>query len=408
MNLQPLEPLRSVLAQVRAALEARGVDRARSLTLDDVPEAQRRALAGLFGWREVPSTPKVRLSLDRLDATLRESTVGKGLVEVLTAMFGPLADHRAEKAKLLAARGAIWERARDRVAARPALLSWLDDMRAHGRAARAATLSDTSEEAILDEALAVVSQLPASGTLLPVFALEALGDAHALDAGRPLSPLVLRAAAALMGTAPPANAMERRRLWADVGVACDSLSADVLSLGLRPQGDDMLARHLREAAAQGEPRRTTLRELSHGKLRVARGSVVFICENPSIVAAAAEHLGPNAQALVCVEGVPSTAALRLLEELSESGAELRFHVDFDWGGVRIGNRLLEQVPNAAPWRLNAADYERSLAAKRGTLELVGSSADARWDVELRSTMSRHSLAVLEEQVVGDLLDDLAV
>ena len=406
MSSGPLEPLRRVLARVHATLEARGVERARSLTLDEVSSAEGEALAGLFGWREV-RTRGVRLSLDRLDAALRESSVGQGLVEGVTAMFGPLADRRAERATALAARDAVWARAQERLATRPALLAWLEDLRSCGRAARAATLSAKTEEAVLDEALAVVARLPSAGALLPVFALEVLGDAHALDAGRPLSALVLRAAAALNGVAPPVNAMERRRLWADVGVACDALSADVLTLGLRPLGEGLLGRHLCEASEQGEPRRTTLRELSREPLAVAAGTVVYVCENPSVVAAAADRHGANVRPLVCVEGVPTTAALRLLGGLSASGAELRFHVDFDWGGVRIGNVLLEHLPTALPWRLGVEDYERALADKPSALELAGSPIDARWDAGLRAAMSRRAFAVLEEQVLGSLIADLA-
>jgi uncharacterized protein (TIGR02679 family) len=99
--------------------------------------------------------------------------------------------------------------------------------------------------------------------------------------------------------------------------------------------------------------------------------------------------------------------VRLLQGLHESGAELRFHVDFDWGGVRIGNVLLERLPEAKPWRVSAADYERALTAKRGALELAGPPVDARWDPDLRKMMSQHFLAVLEEQVLSELLGDLA-
>lgn len=406
MKLEALEPLRPVLARVRSALEARGVERARSLTLDEVPPQQRQALAGLFGWREVPSGPKVRLSLEGLDAALRESAVGLGLVEVLTAMFGPLADLRAAKADALVARDAVWERARALLEGRPALAPWLEDLRAHGRVARAATLAGATEEALLEDALAVVARLPAGGALLPVFALEVLGDSHALDAGRPLSALVLRAAAALAGASPPSNAAQRRHLWAEVGVACDVLSTDVLALGLRPVGEALLARHLREASAQGVPRRVTLRELAQSGLGVAPGTAVFVCENPSVVAAAADRLGANIRPLVCVEGVPSTAALRLLAGLGASGAEVRFHADFDWGGVRIGNVLLEHLPSAVPWRLGVADYEQGLRAGAGGPELAGAPVDARWDPELREALRRHSRAVLEEQVLGELLADL--
>jgi uncharacterized protein (TIGR02679 family) len=349
----------------------------------------------------------VKLSFADLDVALRESVIAQSLADVVTAMFGPIIDRRAEKTLALAKRDTIWEQARVRAGTRAELLRWLEDLRAHGRVARAAALSQRTEGDILDDALNVVERLPAAGILLPVFALEALGDAHALDAGKPLTALVLRAAAALTGTPPPVNAVERRRLWSDVGVACDALSTDVLTLGLVPVGGGMLSRHLREASAAGEPRRTTLRELSQERIAVASKSVVFVCENPSVVAAAADQLGASTRPLVCLEGVPSTAALRLLQGLHESGAELHFQVDFDWGGVRIGNVLLERLPEAKPWRVCAADYERALTAKRGALELAGSPIDARWDSDLRRVLSQHSLAVLEEQVLSDLLCDLA-
>jgi uncharacterized protein (TIGR02679 family) len=407
MNLDPLEPLRPVFAQVHAAFEERGAQSAKSITLLETPPDQRRVLADLLGLRTVPETPRVKLSFAQLDVALRESAIGQSLVDVVTAMIGPIVDRRGERARELADRDAMWQHAEGRVGRRPALLRWLVELRAHGRLARAATLTQRPEAAILADTLAVVDQLPAVGVLLPVFALEVLGDAHALDAGRPLAALVLGAAAALTGAPPPANVVERRRLWADVGVACDALSTDVLTFGLLPVGGGMLARHLREASAAGTPRRTTLRELSHERLAVAAGSIVFLCENPSVVAAAADRLGAKTHPLVCLEGVPSTAALRLIQELHESGAEIRFHVDFDWGGVRIGNVLLERLPAARPWRAGAVDYERALAAKRSTVDLAGPPIDARWDTDLRQVMSRHSLAVLEEQVLGDLLGDLA-
>lgn len=404
-----LEKLRlnTVLAAARGAIEARGIERAHSVTVIDLSPGERRALANVCGWREVPSGPRVKVPLKELDGALRESALGVGLAEAIEGLFGPMVDRRAARAGAVAARDAIWSRARERIGESPTLQAWLDDLRAHGRVARAATLVGSSEQAVLDDTIAVVLKLPAAGTLLPVFALEVLGDTHALDAGRPLSSLVLRGAAALTGALPPANAVQRRRVWADVGVACDSLSADVLTLGLCPLGSCMLSRHLREASEQGEPRRITLRELGSTTLFVAKGTVVFVCENPSVVAAAADRLAAKTQPLVCVEGVPSTAAVRLLKDLSASGATLRFHVDFDWGGVRIANVLMEHVPDAKPWRLSATDYERSVTEARAALELVGSPLDAVWDSEVRATMSRFSVVVSEEQVLDDLLHDLA-
>lgn len=71
-----------------------------------------------------------------------------------------------------------------------------------------------------------------------------------------------------------------------------------------------------------------------------RGVDVRICENPVVVAAAADALGPACPALVCTGGQPSAAVLVLvlvlLRSLTRAGARLSHHGDFDWGGVRIG------------------------------------------------------------------------
>jgi uncharacterized protein (TIGR02679 family) len=119
----------------------------------------------------------------------------------------------------------------------------------------------------------------------------------------------------------PTAAAGRRALLREVGVDRDPLSSDVLVLGLRPEGSARLARHLRESAEDGEPRRITLRELGGPSLGVVPGTTVFVCENPAVVAAAATSLGQQSAAIVCLEGVPSTAATQLLEALHQSGAQ---------------------------------------------------------------------------------------
>ena len=92
----------------------------------------------------------------------------------------------------------------------------------------------------------------------------------------------------------------------------------------------------------------TLRELRGCRLRVEANEEVFVCENPGVVAAAADALGQRCAPLVCTEGLPSTAAVALLRQLCDGGARVRFHADFDGAGIRIGNLLVEWF-HAAPW-----------------------------------------------------------
>lgn len=54
-------------------------------------------------------------------------------------------------------------------------------------------------------------------------------------------------------------------------------------------------------------------------------------DTSSVLAAAADTLGPACPSLVGLQGQPSAAALTLLRRLQEHGATLRYRGDFDWG-----------------------------------------------------------------------------
>lgn len=228
-----------------------------------------------------------------------------------------------------------------------------------------------------------------------------------LDAGTPLGGLVLQAAAAVAGTdEAPTSAAGRRALWREVGIDCDALSSDVLVLGVRPR-DGWIAEQLRRSADAGEPRRLTLREVKRAVLRVDPGTTVHVCENPSVVEAAADALGGRCAALVCAEGVPSTAALELLRGLAAGGARLLAHADFDWAGLRIVGQLAAVV-GASPWRMGVTDYRAgSAASPSGPILGAVGAASAGWDAELVAAMRENGRAVLEEHVLTALLDELS-
>lgn len=393
---------------VRARLEGAGGAPARSVALTGLNETERRAVADLHGWRTVPEE-RVRVSLANLDVLLRQSAVAAGMLEVVEAMGGPLADRRAEREAAGRREEQVWAQAAGHpgVEARPELGDWLDELRGRGIVRRVARALGLEPANLLRQAVDVAARLPARGAPLSVLAAETTGDAHALDPGRPVAALALRAAARLAGWPQvPAGATGRRRLWAEVGVLCDPLSAQVLVLGLRPAGNDRLSRQLRESAEAGEPRRLTLRELAHSPVALAPGTAVFICENPVVIAAAADRVGPHCAPLVCVEGVPSTAALHLLKNLKQAGAVLSFHADFDWAGLRIGNLLWAQL-EGTPWRFRAADYRAvhgALASE--VVPLKGAPVRTAWDAELDQAMRAAGRAVFEEQVIDSLLTDL--
>jgi uncharacterized protein (TIGR02679 family) len=396
-----------LLAAVRARVETAG-DAARSVMLEDMDPEQRDALAGLLGLRRAPEGT-FRLELERLDQAFRESAVAATLREVLEAVGGPLRDRSAERRSARGERERMWAGALEacRARGREDLCRWLERLRAGGGLVRAAGAAGVEPGVLLEAALTVACALPAKGELLAVFAARTAGDPHALDAGTPLGGLLLQAAAAVAGTVEaPTSAAGRRALWREVGIDCDALSSDVLVLGLCPSSSGWIASQLRESAEAGEPRRLTLREVKGGALRVEPGTPVYVCENPSIVESAAEALGNRSSALVCVEGVPSTAALEILRGLGSGGARLFAHADFDWAGLRIVGQLAA-VTGAAPWRMRATDYRTGRASLRGGPTLGdGNGVSAAWDADLAPAMREGGRALLEEQVITSLLDDL--
>jgi uncharacterized protein (TIGR02679 family) len=107
-----------------------------------------------------------------------------------------------------------------------------------------------------------------------------------------------------------------------------------------------------------EPYHLTTRQLLRAPPvfeRSVTGAGVYLCENPSVLAAAANTLGSRSAPLVCLGGQPKTAGGLLLELLSAAGMALAYQGDFDWAGVRIANLLMRRH-GAKPWRFRAGDY----------------------------------------------------
>jgi len=402
-------PYDPVFAAIRRRIEDNGLKPFRSIKLPPLESRSREALADLLAWKKVRAN-RVTLKFADLEAALRASRVGMGVIQTLEALGGPLVDRKAARAASKAARAQLWDGARDRVirSGHPDLIEWLDNLKRVGLARKAAKRMDLSEASVLGQALDVLEHLPEMGVSLAVLAARVLGDPHALDPGEPLGAVVLSGAAHLAGwSSTPTSAEGRQCLWLDVGVLCDTLSNDVLVHGLRPLGQGPLSRQVRENADAGQPMRLTQRQLRDTGLVLPQGADVYICENPAIVQTVADELGPRSAPLVCLGGVPSTAVMMLLQQLHEGGAKLRFQVDFDCGGLVIGNFLSRrlQIP---PWRVTTENYERLLSGIKQRKKLDKDPPEALWAPHLHTRMIEHGAILYEEQLVETLLSDLRV
>jgi uncharacterized protein (TIGR02679 family) len=367
-----------------------------AVRVDGLDHSGRAALADLLGLDHFPRTV---VALHCLDAVLVE-IAGRDTREVVRALVGEIEDRAGRRADALAARRELWDWLRGHavVRAQPALDDWVEGLR------RSGTGSVPAMRALLEAAVTVLDGLPADGRPLPVFASDVLGDPHALDDGTRLAGVVLRALAVVHGVPVPTSAEERRGLWERVGVAEDELSATVLVAGVRPAGRGLVPVILRSSADEGHAASLTLAQLrAVDRWELPTNGVVHVVENPSIIALALTRFGRFCPPVVCTAGWPSGAGILLLRGFASAGQEIRYHGDLDGDGVRIASYVIAKV-GARPWRMSAADYR---LAVRPEGPAVGRVTAAPWDADLGPEMAQRGVAVVEEQMSGVLLAELA-
>ncbi len=381
-------------AAARRRVEANGVSLdGTPLTLKGLNADEADAIAGLLGMRRPAPGSPLRVSLAALDRSLRMSSVGRGLLDVLDELSGPLVDRRSRRALTNAERARRW----DELAAHPAiaddfrLTGWLDHVCGSGLARRLAGEDEAHAMRVALEVLRLVSKRDGDHRLA-VLAAGVTGDAHGLDRGKPAGTLAVHALSWLGERPFPEDAADWRRTWSEAGVACDDLSCDVLVLNL--------------PGWSPEPLRLTLRQASSWRVPASEGDVVFVCENPAVVAAAVDELDSRSPPMVCLDGMPSTAALVILDGLVAAGATVRYHGDFDWRGLAIAGVLSRKVPRVEPWQFGSGDYRKAVQGGLATVPLSGPPARSPWDADLAPAMEGAGVAVYEEQVVDDLLGEL--
>jgi len=359
------------------------------------------------------ATQSVRVEIACLDAALSHAGIARSLRDALEMIDGPLVHRAAVKAETQARWAAV-------LAAGPGhslLEAWLGNAGALGVLKRLARRDPEPAVRLLGQAGAVLRDLPANGLTRAQLAAKALGDAHALDGGQPAATLVL---AALRhhekSTATPESGLaddavedtetgkpsdRERDIWARAGVLVNELARPALLLNLPVHPSST------PPGMKGEPDYLSLRRLLRTRFEWAvERKRVYVCENPNILSIAADRLGAACPPLVCTDGMPAAAQRVLLTQLADAGAELHYHGDFDWAGIRIANHVMQSF-NARPWRFDSGDYVDALASiPQKDRDLMGDGVSASWDPSLLDHMRAHRLAVDEEAVAHLLIGDL--
>jgi len=376
------------------------------MKLDDLTAGEHEALALLTG-RSARYRKSLLLDLAALDAALARVGLAVSLRAALERLDGPIAD-----------KAAVEQDKRERWSAVTAggdhggLAAFLATGAGLGLLKRLTRQDTEIANHICDAARAVLRRLPAAGLPRAGLAAETLGDAHALDTGRPVATLVLAVLRRSSGEEhageevaggerEEADGTERARsVWARAGILVNELAKPALLLNLPIRTGVPLAE-------PGEPGFVSLRRLLRSPPDWdVDGRAVHVCENPNLLAIAADRLGRGCRPLVSTDGMPAAAQRTLLEQLAAAGARLFYHGDFDWPGLLIAGRVLADF-SAQPWRFLTADYERAVTVLADYRQnLVGAAVDAGWDERLGPVMRRIGLAVPEEALAEQLLGDL--
>ncbi|MEU0664108.1 TIGR02679 family protein [Streptomyces lavendulocolor] len=399
---------------VRKRLECNGVETTGSLRLTSVNAQERNDLSLLLGKPLTGAT--VTVHLDALDTRLRTSAAGLGLREVLEELGQPLTDRRAVRAGIAARREHVWSSLASALHASPLAgqnwtRQWHDLLRRNGvpRGVAPETAIRTLQQAV--QVLTVLLGPERGGARgRGELAVMATGSAHGLDDGTWLARLVQRGIALAHSTEFPGDAAGRRALWRLVSVTPDEVSSTVLTYGLRPVGGGWREQALRQRADHYAEAHLTSRDLHdlQLQLQLPAGSVIYICENPRVVEAAAD--AACARPLVCTSGSAATVVLTLLDVLAATGCRFAYHGDFDWPGIALANRIIHRCA-ARPWRMGAEDYEH-LAARSTVqgiphLPLDGQPVSASWDPDLAPAMAALGVALHEEVTLDLLVDDMS-
>ncbi|MBO3277034.1 TIGR02679 family protein [Pseudomonas schmalbachii] len=381
-----------------------------SVHLSNLAPVEYSALCQLTG-RPSRIARSMTLDIADLDARLRAAGLANSLQDALERLDGPIVAKASLRKTLSAQWSALTTSASDEGS--PLLRAWLQNTATSMPLLKRLGRDPAGANQLLAATDTVLRRLPVEGLPRSQLAAETLGDAHALDAGRPVATLVLsawrlheRTGTSLENEAAvetSGGAEERlREVWSRAGVLVNELARPALFLNLPATPDAPCT------WVPGEPAYLSLRQLVRKPYSwQVDGRNVYVCENPNIVAIVADHLGANSAPLVCTDGMPAAAQRILLDQLVAAGANLYYHGDYDWPGIGIGNHVM-RTWQAASWRFGYKDYlEAVMVTPKRPRDLDIFGVEALWDKELRLTMDTQGLAIPEEAVISTLLNDLS-
>ncbi|MFC9351715.1 TIGR02679 domain-containing protein [Arthrobacter sp. NPDC057013] len=386
----------TLLAEVREKVEAgKTGDRVQVAVVEDQRDDVGRMLGVAWELSRKPVT--LRLLRDAL------TKAGADLTGLLTEVGGPLRDKPTERRLVAHAK----EQMRSDVVD---LLAGAGVLRPIAELAVVRRWLGADPQAVAGVVAAAWSALPTQpggshsqlDTVgLAEFAGQKLLDPHALDRDHPAGRAVARllaatfawldqseapgggveavmkkvledalAAAAVDAAGSVLQARSWRGTWTRAGISCDQVSSTVLVLNLPLNGVNPALAEVTAVAGEPiwltarmtvEPCHTAMNWTSNTGLPRCQSNgtepdqlVVRVCENPSVIEAAANRLGASCPPLVCLYGRPSSAAWSVLSAVAAEGAQILLSTDRDVAGDQIATEVEARIgrrygPLVSPW-----------------------------------------------------------
>jgi len=379
--------LSDLRARLRRRYELGPVDgKLPSIQVSKLNQTERAALASLVG-RKGGVAASITIDIGAVDQALSDAGIAPSLRTALELLDGPIVHRETELSRI-----------RDRWASVLAgrshtdLIAYLSSPANFGVLKRLSGNQPDSASLICRQTEDILRELPAVGVPRAQIAAELLGDAHGLDSARPVATLTL----AVLRSRSSTDTGDDRDTWAAVGVLVNELARPALFLNVPCGGLPV---------SPGEPQYASLRLLARRPPDWAVASrAILVCENPNLVAILADQLRTACPPVVCVDGHLGAAQRTILKQLKESGADLRYHGDYDWPGISIANYVIAKY-GAVPWHFSATDYVAAAkSAPQLAIPLSGRPVIASWDADLTTAMIKTGIKIEEEAIAERIID----
>ncbi len=356
-----------------------------SIQVGKLNETERAALASLVGRKGGVAT-SITIDVAEVDRALSDAGIATSLRAALERLDGPIVHRETELSRIRDSWASVLAGC-----THTDLIAYLSSPLNLGVLKRLSGNQSDLASGICRQTEGILMRLPAAGVPRAQIAAELLGDAHGLDGARPVATLTL----SVLRNRSSADTGDDRDTWAAVGVLVNELAKPALFMNVPYSGLPV---------SSGEPQYASLRLLARRPPDWAvAGRAILVCENPNLVAILADRLGTACPPVVCVDGHLGAAQRTILKQLKASGADLRYHGDYDWPGISIANNVITKY-GAVPWHFSAADY---VAAAENTPQLAaplnGRPVLASWDEELTAAMTRTGIKIEEEAIAERII-----